>query len=361
MIKPRLDYAVFQDTKYFPSLDALRALSVFLVMFNHVHGRVPSWIYGPLGVDVFFVLSGFLISTLLLREKERTGVVSLRGFYIRRFFRIIPVYLFTVLLYFAAVHATHDQVKAAQFNAALPWLLSFLQEYRPAASGNVLGHAWTLGIEEKFYIVWPLLLVALYPFRVRPVLCLGAIFIAILFFPHLYARSYDGLLIGALLAIALSTSGRLAIAKALASIPDAVLCVLLAGTYMLSGYSNKFVLLFSAAVAILVASLVLRDGLLRRLLEAPVLVFIGKRSYAMYLIHVLVLDALEKILPAFLVGQGTVTVCVAYGLTLAGASLMYVAVERPCIAFGRRWSKKLAQQRALSHPPDPTRQEEGST
>jgi peptidoglycan/LPS O-acetylase OafA/YrhL len=305
-----------------------------------------------------------LISTLLLREKERQGDVSLRGFYIRRFFRIIPVYMFTVLLYFAAVHVTHDHVKAAQFNAALPWLLSFLQEYRPASAGNILGHAWTLGIEEKFYIVWPLLLVALYPFRVRAVLCLGAIFISILFFPHVFARSYDGLLIGALLAIALSASGRLAIAKALASMPDAVVCVLVAGTYFLSGYSNKFVLLFSGAVALLVASLVLRDGLLRRLLETPVLVFIGKRSYAMYLIHVLAIDGVEKILPASLIVNGVLTVCVAYGLSLAGASLMYVAIERPCVAYGRRLSKKLAQQRALSHPPEhphPSRQGEGST
>jgi len=365
MIKPRLDYAVFQDTKYFPSLDGLRAMSVLLVMFNHVHGAVPSWIYGPLGVDVFFVLSGFLITTLMLREKERKGNVSLRGFYTRRFFRIIPVYLFTVLLYFVAVHVTHDPVKTAQFNAALPWLLSFLQEYRPASAGNILGHAWTLGIEEKFYIVWPLLLVALYPFRGRALLCLGAIFISILFLPHVYARSYDGLLIGAILAIALSASGRIAIARALASIPDSVLCVLLAGTYLLSGYSSNFVLLFSGTVALLVASLVLREGLPRRLLEAPVLVFIGKRSYAMYLIHVLVLNLVEKIEPASLVENGIPTVCVAYGLTLAGASLMYVAIERPCIALGRRLSGMLAAQgQALDSPPDraqPSRHEEGST
>jgi peptidoglycan/LPS O-acetylase OafA/YrhL len=349
MVKPRGDFAVFQNTKYFPALDGLRALSVFLVMFNHVHGYVPAWIHGWLGVDVFFVLSGFLITTLMLREIEGNGSVSLRGFYIRRFFRIIPVYLFTVLLYFGAVHATHDPAKATQFNAALPWLLSFLQEYRPASAGNVLGHAWTLGIEEKFYIVWPVLLIALYPFGARALLCLAAIFISILFLPHIYARSYDGLVIGAVLAIALSASGRIGSVRSLASIPDGALCVLLAGTYLLNSYSNKFVLIFSGAVALLVTSLVLRQGILRRLLEAPVLVFIGKRSYAMYLIHVLVVDLVEKVQPAFLADQGILIVCVAYGLTVAGASLMYLAIERPCIAFGRRLSKRMAQ-RALGEP-----------
>jgi peptidoglycan/LPS O-acetylase OafA/YrhL len=353
MTKPGIDYAVFRNTKYFPSLDALRALSVFLVMFNHVHGHVPSWINGTLGVDVFFVLSGFLITTLLLRERERQGRVSLGGFYTRRFFRIIPVYLFTVLLYFAAVHATHDHTKAAQFKAALPWLLTFLQEYRPAAAGNILGHAWTLGIEEKFYIIWPLLLIGLYPFRRRALLCLAALFIAIALLPHIYARSYGGLLIGAVLAIALSASGRRpAIAKVFTSIPDPVLCVLLAGTYLLNRNGNEFVLLFSGAVALLVASLVLRGGLLRRVLETPVLVYIGKRSYAMYLIHVLVLDFVEKIQPAFMDNRGVLIVCVAYSLTLGGASLMYVAIERPCIALGRSLSTKVAQRALTEAHPD---------
>jgi peptidoglycan/LPS O-acetylase OafA/YrhL len=350
MTKPRIDFAVYQNTKYFPSLDGLRALCVLLVMFNHVHGYVPAWIHGWLGVDVFFVLSGFLITTLILREIEDTGSVSLRGFYVRRFFRIIPVYLFTILLYFGAVHAMHDSVKVAQFNSALPWLLSFLPEFRPAASGNVLGHAWTLGIEEKFYIVWPLLLMALHPLRARGLLCLAAIFTAILFFPHIYARSYDGLLIGAVSAMALS-HGRFAAVKLLARVPDGVLCVLLAGTYLLNGFSNGFALLFSGAVALLVSSLVLRQGRLRRCLEAPLLVFIGRRSYAMYLIHVLVLDLLAKVTPAFIADSGILSVCLGYGLTLAGASIIHVAIERPCIAFGRRLSKPLADPAPLGIAP----------
>jgi peptidoglycan/LPS O-acetylase OafA/YrhL len=344
MMSSRIDYDAFRNAKYFPALDGMRSLCVFLVMFNHVKTvSIPSWIYGSLGVDVFFVLSGFLITTLLVREKERTGSVTLKGFYTRRFFRIIPVYLFTVLLYFLAVRATHDSVKTTQFNVALPWLLSFMQEYRPESSGNILGHAWTLGIEEKFYIFWPLLLLALYPFRARAWLCLGAIFVALLFSPYLYSRSYGGLLIGAVLGIALSVAGRWNKFKALSAIPDSLLCLLVVGAYVLHGHSNAYVLLFSGTVALLVSSLVLRTGFVRRFLEAPILIFIGKRSYAMYLIHVLVLNVVEDVLPKLLAPNWYLVIGTSYVLTIAAASLMHVTIERPCIAFGRKLSKRWSQ------------------
>jgi peptidoglycan/LPS O-acetylase OafA/YrhL len=132
--------------------------------------------------------------------------------------------------------------------------------------------------------------------------------------------------------------------KVLGSIPDIVLCVLVAGTYALNGYTNNAVFLFSGAVTVLVASLVLRQGMLRRLLEAPALTYIGRRSYAMYLIHVLVLNLVEKIPAAFLPRNAILVVCVAYGFTLAGAALMYIAIEQPCIALGRRLSKRFEPQ-----------------
>ena len=150
-----LDFSDFWKAKYLPSLDGLRALCVLMVMFNHIHVHYPGWIIGWVGVDVFFVLSGFLITTLLIREREAYGRVSLKGFYARRFFRIIPVYLVTIVLYVAALWVSRDAVKISEFKIALPWLLSFMQEFRPVAAGSVLGHAWTLGIEEKFYTLWP--------------------------------------------------------------------------------------------------------------------------------------------------------------------------------------------------------------
>ena len=90
-----------------------------------------------------------------------------------------------------------------EFKGGLPYLVTFMQEYRPATTGVMLGHAWSLGIEEKFYLAWPLLIVALFPFRRRTVALTLVLGIGILFLPPQLARSYGGLLLGALLGIVL--------------------------------------------------------------------------------------------------------------------------------------------------------------
>jgi peptidoglycan/LPS O-acetylase OafA/YrhL len=336
-----VDFQKFDSAKYFPSLDGMRAICVLLVMFNHVHAQVPHWVLGWLGVDVFFVLSGFLITTLMVRERERSGRVSLKAFYTRRFFRIIPVYLFTVLLYAIAVRITHDAVKTAEFDKALPWLLTFMQEYRPEGTGYVLGHAWTLGIEEKFYVFWPLLLIILYPFRPRAMLSLAALFLAVLLLPHLYARSYGGLLVGAALAIALSSRARWNWLMPLLVVPDGYLCLLVLATYALCCLDYRLVLWFAVAVAWLIASLVRRTGLVRTLLESRILVYIGKRSYAIYLIHVLVLDSVSRLSVSVLPANAFVLVMIAYVGSVAFASLMHVLIEQPCINWGKRMSARI--------------------
>jgi len=110
--------------------------------------------------------------------------------------------------------------------------------------------------------------------------------------------------------------------------------------YSLVGHNDKLVLLFSGATALLIASLVLRRGPLRRFLERPVLVYIGRRSYAMYLIHVLVADAVGHLTPKVLPANWFAVVTFSYLLSLAGASLMYLTIERPCIGLGRRLSNR---------------------
>jgi peptidoglycan/LPS O-acetylase OafA/YrhL len=337
----KIDFAKFDGAKYFPSLDGMRAFCVLLVMFNHVHAEVPHWVLGWLGVDVFFVLSGFLITTLMVRERERSGRVSLKAFYTRRFFRIIPIYLFTVLIYAIAVRVTHDAVKTAEFNKAIPWLLSFMQEYRPAGSGNVLGHSWTLGIEEKFYVFWPLLLIILYPFRTRRIWLLAAVFLAVLSLPHVYARSYGGLLVGAALAIALSSRGRWTSLEPLLALPDVYPCLMVLGTYALCCFDYRWVLLFSAAVAWLIASLVLRPGRVRSLLESRILVYIGKRSYAIYLIHVLVLDSVSRLSATVVPANAVLVVMISYVGCIGCAALMHTLIEQPCIGWGKRMSANM--------------------
>ncbi|HEY8671525.1 MAG TPA: acyltransferase, partial [Terriglobales bacterium] len=135
-----------------PSLDGLRAISITLVILSHLvkwkHiSLAPIGSYGDLGVHVFFVLSGYLITNLLLQEYQRTSTISLRNFYIRRAFRIFPaafVFLAVVgAIYWRQMHWYHVAAAllyVANMDITRPW---------------IFGHLWSLSIEEQFYLLWP--------------------------------------------------------------------------------------------------------------------------------------------------------------------------------------------------------------
>ncbi|MEP6691942.1 MAG: acyltransferase [Gemmatimonadaceae bacterium] len=146
-----------------PSLDGLRALSICLVLVTHVAGTRGAPIaesinqlfdWGALGVRVFFVISGYLITHLLLTEQTRTGAIELARFYLRRTLRIFPpyyVYLVTVLVLGAA------GVIAPQPVSALVHAFTYTTNYARAMSWE-LGHSWSLSVEEQFYLLWPVAL-----------------------------------------------------------------------------------------------------------------------------------------------------------------------------------------------------------
>jgi peptidoglycan/LPS O-acetylase OafA/YrhL len=150
---------------YYRGFDGLRAISIAFVLLTHLglyHSlNLPykeRWfqlVSGAAGVQVFFVLSGFLITDLLLREKRRSQTVSLRKFYIRRCLRIIPCFaVFLLVVAFIAHFST-----IVNFSRAA-WLFTALYLYNFTSRANysgVLGHTWSLAVEEHFYLVWPLL------------------------------------------------------------------------------------------------------------------------------------------------------------------------------------------------------------
>ena len=335
--------AAYWGESYFPALDGVRAICILLVMFNHVHEPVPLWLQGRIGVDIFFVLSGFLITTLLLRERERHGNISLKGFYTRRFFRIVPVYALVMVIYLCIVLVMHDAERWREFKGGLPYLLTFMQEYRPATTGVILGHAWSLGIEEKFYLAWPLLIVALFPFRLRSILLTLLLGIGILFLPPMLSRSYGGLLLGALLGIVLAKSTSASLPGLLLRVPTIAAVLLVVIGYLGMTLYRLPVLFFSGCVTLLIGTLVLRRSWLRALLEGRWIVTCGKRSYAMYLIHVLAIDAVERI-GARTGGLRTyVVIPVAYGVSFLGATAIFYAVERPCVKYGRKVARGMRE------------------
>jgi peptidoglycan/LPS O-acetylase OafA/YrhL len=194
-----------------PALDGIRGIAILLVVGAHAFHLPPT---GYLGVDLFFVLSGFLITTLLLEERAETGKVSLRSFYERRARRLLPALLMMLVAY-AAVELAQGRHPTLRILAGLFYFTNLGPLLHSSGTGP-LGHLWSLAEEEQFYLLWPLLLIflAARPRRVAPslvVLFLGAVVVERILLVHsgvsplrvMYApdtRS-DGLLVGCLFAL----------------------------------------------------------------------------------------------------------------------------------------------------------------
>ncbi len=149
---------------YLPGLDGLRAIAVVAVMIYHAH---HSWLPGGfLGVEVFFIISGYLITLLLIGEHERTGTVNLRGFWKRRFRRLLPalyvmmagVAVYTVAFYPAARERTRGDFVGGIFYISNWYQILVGQGYAASEAFVPLRHLWSLAVEEQFYFVWPLLM-----------------------------------------------------------------------------------------------------------------------------------------------------------------------------------------------------------
>lgn len=145
------------------SLDGLRALSIVLVIFSHSRGAYAGGIdnyrlcnyYGHLGVSIFFVISGLLISWLMIREREATGVVSLRNFYIRRALRILPVFWLFLLCVLGLKWAHVIEVSGMDVLRAFTFTRNYPLWVHGQKYSFWLDHTWSLSLEEQFYLVWP--------------------------------------------------------------------------------------------------------------------------------------------------------------------------------------------------------------
>ena len=330
-----------KNNPYFASLDGLRAFSILSVILYHAASKT-GWInhfHGWLGVDIFFVLSGFLITFLLCREKRDTGGVDLGAFYIRRAFRILPVYAAVLLVYVVLTGFSANAEKWHQFALNLPFYLSFMNEYAHTTNGGaVFGYTWTLGVEEKFYLLWPFLLfVALAANRwkrgILAALYLGLIALAPVRYEE--ARSYSGLLVGCFLALALSSERPAWIWQRIRRIPVIVpFGLVIFGFWLIDRGGKSYLFVFSWMMAILVAHLLTTPSWLRTILSHDVLTWLGKRSYGMYLVHGLALDAVRKV--PHLSSSLLVTFC-TFGVSAFLADGMFRLIESPARNLGKRW------------------------
>jgi peptidoglycan/LPS O-acetylase OafA/YrhL len=348
-----------QPYRYRPALDGLRAIAVLGVMLYH---GLVSWLPGGfLGVDVFFVLSGYLITSILLAEWQTWRHIDLVGFYLRRARRLLPALVVVVLAVavWARLEAAPDKYGEIRWDGVSTllyvanWRFVFAHQsyFDQFGDPSPFRHMWSLGIEEQFYLLFPLLLVGLLAVtrgrRASTAAWLGvgavtsALVTAILFDPAADpSRAYYGtdtraqeLLIGAAAAVLMirrAEAGSWARRVAAIAGVGALVAILAAFTRIHDSdavmYRGGFFALAMICAVLIAAMDVAERGPATRLLSLPPAVWTGKISYGLYLWHWPLYIVLS---PAHtdLAGNGLLAVRIA--ATFGAATASYLIIERP--------------------------------
>lgn len=309
-------------SRYKPELDGLRALAVAAVFACHA---LPSWLpAGWLGVDLFFVLSGYLITSLLVAEHAEQGEVALGRFWGRRALRLMPAFVVVAVV-------------CAPWVDGMGWVAGNSANWARVSDIGLgpLGHLWSLAVEEQFYVLWPMVLVVMLGRRVNPAPVIAWLIVAVTVWRwwletggaqtnRIYFATdtrADALLYGCLLAVIaprvlpLYRRGMGLAAGAF------LLGVAVLGPLVGPGMDPYYSAVALASVVVIVAALVERPAWLR---SSP-LVWLGVRSYGLYLWHWPVVWALHSTRPAL-----------AAVLTVTIAAVSYHYVERPFLAWKAR-------------------------
>jgi peptidoglycan/LPS O-acetylase OafA/YrhL len=341
---------------YLPTLDAWRAIAISMVMLHHIamgfylreddFYQQSSTLFGAFGVDVFFGLSGLLITKLLLEEARDSGRISLRSFYIRRAFRILPPYLLflTALVVFGTLRTRLE----------LESCLLFFRNYIPPAMGTgYTQHLWSLAVEEHFYLLWPGLLVLSGTKRGRMIAAWVAIGVGLWrvvnaqnnFLPKLLPHfrtdlRLDALLWGCVAAFLLDNAAeREAVYRRLNGWVWTI--VLVAAACSIRFYSLLTGLWLAMLVPVLLAGTAIHPHwILSRMMEWKPLRWIGRISYSLYLWQQVFLA------PGWIQPRAWQRWPWNVLEAVAVAALSYYILERPLLRVGRR----LANQVRFSTP-----------
>lgn len=346
-------------TQRIPSLDGLRAISISMVLAGHAASGIAALRGWPLlfytlfngnrGVSVFFVISGFLITSLLSQEEQVIGRISLKNFYMRRAFRILPpfwVFLAGVVLFWKlGVFATRWQHLAIAF--------TFLRDY---VSGDWwTGHSWSLSMEEQFYLLWPATLVFIGRRKslwICSVLILAAPVIRLL--SHLlitgklgpienfmFHMRMDSLMFGCALAMVHKSAGFQRFVKRILHWPGMMLCFgffLIASGFLSYRFQGYYMLPFGhtlegVAISYLLLYFVTKpESIGGRFLNSRILVHVGVISYSLYLWQQLFLTDL---LGSSALGKFPLNLIA----TFIAAELSWKLVEQPALKLRRRFER----------------------
>ena len=352
--------------KKLPSLNGLRAISIILVLLSHLNIQqnqpwrllphyklmAPFFLFisdGSLGVNIFFVISGFLITTLLLNE-EKKNELSFSKFFIRRALRIFPAYYFLLLFYF--ILELYGKVSISNFS----WITSLTYtKYFNYNSDFVTAHAWSLSVEENFYLIWPLIFIQTDLFRKRAMFVLFALtpFFRIYFYMHpnivmgdlnLFTRM-DSIAIGCICALYKDQVLQILNKNLKAWFFGSIICLVMLG--IISAVVNKTAYFYciiplgqnlrsgtigNICIAIILMYSIYGDkGNWFKLLNSRILIYLGTISYSIYLWQQYFFNKTDYWFNQF--PQNI-------GLIFVAAILSYNFIEKPFLNLKKRFSAK---------------------
>lgn len=342
-------------------LDGIRGIAILLVILHNTSGRYPlphlRWLAdsGWMGVDLFFVLSGFLITRILLDTKHSEGYF--KNFYARRVLRIWPLYYSLLLFLFVLIPLLRPGQAATIFTArSSPWWAYplFLQNFLvpiPTQATGPLGVTWSLAVEEQFYLVWPLVVrycsssqlrrLAAVVICLSPIVRLYSSVHGVIIYSNTFCR-LDGLMAGALLALVASQENlrpsrfiKLAWASLLVAAPLAVLAD--APNHRWFVHS----LVAAAAASFVYLVLFASHPWLRVAMTNRFLVYTGTISYGLYLLHKLPFDAFEDLRVS---ANPLLAIAMGVASTFALAALSWNLLEKPFLNLKRMFAPKSARQ-----------------
>lgn len=345
-------HGVGTSLKYENHLDGLRAISILLVMCNHMAGG-PPFLNGSIGVDIFFAISGFLITNILLIEFDEFGDISLRAYFLKRVFRIFPLYYTTIAMYviasFVLYKLTHDGSKLADLYEAFPYLITVNEEFMFDEKNTLFGQAWSVGIGEKFCFLWPQVLL-FFSIKRKAIyyVIVGAIIAYIIYIAPKgltergYSRAYFELIFASLMTIVVWRYKAASTRVFAGNSAFFVLCG--AVSYYIFRYGDLLSVLVSIIATFTIISLhISPKQRLAYLLSFKPLVFLGKLSYGIYLIHVLAIHFVSAVLDRFSwTLPWSLRFLLALIVSVAASYVLQITIERPMVAIGRSLAKRLA-------------------
>ena len=350
-----------------PQLDAIRGIAILLVILHNQSRRFlplgfeDLFASGWMGVDLFFVLSGLLITGILLDTRGSAGF--LKNFYARRCLRIWPLYFSLLVFMFVVVPWLRPAEGREIFDRSSPWWAYplFLQNFLvrdPSGAAGPLGVTWSLAIEEQFYLVWPLLVryaslaqlsrIALSVICLSPVLRLFSSSYGVDLYSNLFCR-LDGLMAGAFIAVLMRSSSFIpskfvtpAWIALIISTPLAILTDTVEMRWLVFSFSAV------ASTSLIFVALYSDHQWLRRVMTNRFLIYTGTISYGLYLLHKIPFDAAEAALnlDRYRFIAWPVLLAAGYGI----AAMSWYCLERPFLKL-----KRVFESRPVPVITEPTR------